>query len=196
MKNIHIQDKANIKGNGVHTFPNAKPVVCIETGEVFTSVLDAAAAAGVTDSSMVCHLKGRVKTCKGKHYCYLSKTNENLDAIVTRLRETSAMEEDAQKWRAYQAEQEAIRKAEQKRLDDERKAKEEYEAAVEKAKNKIKRCYKIFDRFEQQLNKAALRITEAETEYRELTGEVYDPENDAKEMNSNDIQDPTNLWAC
>jgi cobalamin biosynthesis protein CbiD len=196
MKNINIQDKANIKGNGIHTFPNAKPVVCIETGEVFTSVLDAAASAGVADSSMVSHLKGRSKTCNGKHFCYLSRANESLDAIVTRLREASTDAEDARKWRAYQAEQEAIRRAEQKRIDDERKAKEEYEAAVEKAKAKIERRGKIYARLEQQLKKAMVRVVEAEKEYEELTGTVYIPENNTEEMKSNDILHQAMPGAC
>ena len=44
------------------------PVECVETGEVFKSIIDAARSAGCTKSSMSNHLNGRFKTVKGKHY--------------------------------------------------------------------------------------------------------------------------------
>ena len=170
---INIQDKANINAKGVHTYHTAKPIICIDTGEVYVSITDAVKQIGCTSENMINHLKGRTRHCKGKHYCYLSRATESLDAIVTRLRETSAMEEDARKWREYQAEQEAIRKTEEKRIADERKAKEMYEANVQKAINKIERRYKMIARIQNQLNEAINRATEAEKEYEALTGEVY-----------------------
>ena len=108
MKNtINIQHESNIKAEGKLNSRHCKPVICIETGEVFTSVTDAAASAGCVANNMSTHLTGKLRHIKGKHYCYLSRVNESLDAIVTRLRETAAVEEDAKKWKAYQAEQEA-----------------------------------------------------------------------------------------
>lgn len=118
MKKINIHNEANIKGNGVHTYPNAKPVICIEDGTVFTSVMDAAEAAGVYHTTMVGHLKGRTKACNGKRYCYLSNATESLDAIVSRLREISTMEKDARKWREQEEAKEAARLAKEKRQDD------------------------------------------------------------------------------
>lgn len=196
-KTINIQDKANIQAEGKLNSRHCKPIICLETGEVFTSVTDAAEKTRCSAPNLSSHLTGKgCRTIKGKHFCYLSRATENLDVIVTRLREASSMESDAQKWRAYQAEQEAIRKAEQKRIDDERKAKEQYEAAVIKAKNKIERCHKICSRLERQWQDAMTRTTEAEKEYEELTGEVYIPESEEKEMKSNDIQNPARTWAC
>jgi predicted RNA-binding protein with EMAP domain len=116
MKTIKIHGKAIINGHGEHTYANAKPVICIETGEVFTSVLDASDYAGVANPSMVSHLKGRSRSCNGKHYCYLSSATESLNSIVTRLREVSVMEAKAKMWDALMAEQEAERKAEERRL--------------------------------------------------------------------------------
>ena len=177
-KTINIHNNANINAEGKLNSKHCKPVICLETGEVFTSVLDAAAKANMSPQNLSTHLTGKKKTFAGKHYCYLSKATESLDAIVTRLRETSAMEEDARKWREYQAEQEAIRKAEQKRIDDERKAKEQYEAAVERAKNKIERRHKICSRLEQEYNRAIASVIEAEKEYEALTGRTYGEESE------------------
>ena len=177
-KTINIHNYADINAKGELNSVHCKPVICIETGEVFTSVTDAAKAIGCYCPDMSNHLNGRNRSIKGKHFCYLSKATESLNAIVTRLRETSTMEEDAMKWRAYQAEQEAIRKAEEKRIEDERKAKEKYEADVAKAKEKIERRRKVCGRLEQQWNEAMARCMEAEIEYEQLTGEAYDNENE------------------
>ena len=173
---INIQNEANVNAIGTHVHHSSKPVICIETGEVFVSMTDAAEKIGVHITHISKHLCGRARTVKGKHYCYLSRSVESLDVLMNRLRETSAMEEDARKWREYQAEQEAIRKAEEKRLEDARKAKEAYEANVQKAINKIERRHKICSRLEQQYNEAIARAMEAEKEYEALTGEVYGKE--------------------
>lgn len=171
MKNITIHENANINAEGKLSSKHCKPVICLETGEVFSSVTDAAEAIGLSAQNLSTHLTGKKKSFGGKHYCYLSKATESLDAIVTRLRETSAMEEDARKWREYQAEQEAIRKAEQKRIDDERKAKEQYEAAIAKARAKLERCTTMCERLESDLLRAEERRMEAEKELNNLLGE-------------------------
>ena len=170
MKTINIHNNTNINAEGKLSSKHCKPVICLETGEVFTSVQDAADAVGMSAQNLSTHLTGKKRAFAGKHYCYLSKATESLDAIVTRLRETSSMEEDARKWREYQAEQEAIRKAEQKRIDDERKAKEQHEAAIAKAKAKLERCTTICERLESELLRAEQRRMEVEEELRILEG--------------------------
>lgn len=179
---INMQHEANINAEGKLNGGHCKPVICIETGEVFTSVTDAAEKIGVTVANMSRHLNGHNRTAHGKHYCYLSRVNESLDAIVTRLRETAAVEAAAKKWMAYEAEQEAIRiaeakrleeerKAEEKRLEDERKAKEKHEADVAKAKDKIARRQVIRDRIAAQLAEAEQKLMEAEKELEALEDE-------------------------
>lgn len=49
---------------------NKKRVRCVETGEVFESVNDAAAKNLVCSNTMSQHLHGKHKTCAGKHFKY------------------------------------------------------------------------------------------------------------------------------
>ena len=179
---INIQNEANIKAEGKLNSGHCKPVICIDNGMVFTSITDAIEYADCHFTHMYRHLKGEARHVKGKHYCYLSRVNESLDAIVTRLRETAAVEAAAKKWMAYEAEQEAIRiaeakrleeerKAEEKRLEDERKAKEKHEADVAKAKDKIARRQAIRDRIAAQLAEAEQKLMKAEKELEALEDE-------------------------
>ena len=157
MKKINIQHESNIKAEGKLNNNHCKPVICIETGEVFTSVTDAAEKAGCNKNNMSTHLTGKLRHIKGKHYCYLSRVNESLDAIVTRLRETAAVEEDAKKWKAYQAEQEAIRKAEEKR-----------QAEIAKAAEKVAKLTASAQDLEAKWHKAMAELTEAEKAFEAL----------------------------
>jgi hypothetical protein len=160
MKKINIQNEANIKAKGEHTQKSAKPVICIDTGEVFASTTDAAESAGVHITTMSCACSGKIRTANGKRYCYLSRVTESLDSIVTRLRETAAVEEDAKRWQAYQAEQEAARKAE-----------EERQTAIAKAKEKIAKLDEKCSEYESKWHATISARTEAERELEALLGE-------------------------
>ena len=182
MKKINIQNEANIKAEGNLNSTRCKPVICVDNGKVFTSMTDASEYAGVSGPTMLAHLQGKTRTCAGKHFCYLSRVTENLDSIVTRLRETAAVEADAKKWQAYQAEQEAIRKAEEerieaerkaeeKRLEEERKAREKREKEIAKADAKVERCQTIRDRIAAQLAEAERNLMTAQMEREALDDE-------------------------
>jgi transcriptional regulator with XRE-family HTH domain len=165
---INMQNEANIKAEGKLNSKHCKPVICLETGEVFTSMTDAAEKLGVSPQNMSNYMNGRCRHIRGKHYCYLSRVNESLDAIVTRLRETAAVEEDAKKWQEYQAEQEAIRKEEERRAEEARKAEEKRQAAIVKADAKVERCRTIRDRIAAQLAEAERNLMSAEIERESL----------------------------
>ena len=160
MKKLTIHEKATIQAEGNLNSSHCKPVICIDTGEVYTSVTDAAEHAGCNYTTMVAHLKGKLRTCKGKHFCYLSKTSESLDSIVTRLREASSMEEDARKWRAMQAEQEVARQAEEKR-----------QAAIAKAEANVQLRKEAMDKMYQKYMMAIGVHEQAKRELAELKGE-------------------------
>lgn len=49
-----------------------KPVRCVETGKVYSSVNEAAKDAKRTQSMLVCALKGKAKTAGGYHWEYIS----------------------------------------------------------------------------------------------------------------------------
>ena len=170
---INLQNEANVTATGTHVHHCSKPIICIETGETFVSITDAAEHIGVCKSNLSKHLCGNLRSVKGKHYCYMTRSVESLDAIVTRLREASAMEEDARKWRAQEAEKERIRKEEEDRINAERKAKEEYEAKKHKAIARILRRKEIANRKAAEFDDASKRVIEAEKEYFDLTGEHY-----------------------
>ena len=75
MKTITISKKSEITAEGNLNCHRCKPVICVDTFKVFTSVTDAAEYAGCAMFNMVNHLKGKTKTCKGKTYKYLSEVN-------------------------------------------------------------------------------------------------------------------------
>jgi hypothetical protein len=144
MKTININNKSEISGEGNLHSAHCKPIICIDTGAVYTSVTDAANAVGCSISNMINHLKGKLKTCKGKHLCYLSEATENLDAIVSQIRNMNALRAKAAAWDALQAEQEAARKAEEKRLADIARAEAKRQADIAKATAKRDKAYQEY----------------------------------------------------
>lgn len=111
MTKLHIQKESFIKAHGIHHRKNHKPVMCITTGEIYASVLDAAEANGVSFSAMSWACCGRSKSCKGKRFCFVANVTEHLDEIAEcmRIREAKAKAYDE-----FNAKQEAVRKAKAK----------------------------------------------------------------------------------
>jgi hypothetical protein len=176
---INIQNEASIIAHGEHSNGNCDPCIILETGETFTSQIDLANRLEVSVSAVSATICGRQQTCKGYHIISMSRMAEGADLILSRLRETSALEEAGKKWLAYEAEQERIRKEEETRIEAERKAKEEFEAKEQKLADKIQRRRKVSDRMKQGWNDAITRQMEAEREYEELTGHAFDSDETA-----------------
>ena len=160
MKNINIHKEATIKAEGKRSSKLCKPVICIETGEVFSSATDAAEYMGVHFTMISSACIGKVKTCKGKHFCYLSAALENLDSVMARLREANAMEADAKKWRAQEEAKEA-----------ERIAQEQHKAAIAKAEAKVTKIAADCAKYQDKLNAAMKAYDEANSELEALLNE-------------------------
>lgn len=178
MKNIIINNESTIKADGIHTNRSCKPVICIDTGEVFTSATDAAKKIGVHFSTMSAACLGKIKTCKGKRYCYLANVSENLDALTTRIKHLNELEAKAKAWDELKAKEEAARKAEEERLAAIRKAEEERIKAEQERKEKIakheaklERRKAIILRLKEELARAEERAMETERELEELKGD-------------------------
>lgn len=155
---INLNNKSVISNTvGNRTHHCCKPVICIETGEVYNSATDAAEVNGVSVLSMSNCCLGKTRSCKGKHFAYVSRTSENIDALTARIRtmsaEQSELERKAALWDAYEAEQNAIRKAEAER-----------QQALDKAKEKVERRQRVYARLMEQAEIARQRMNEAREE--------------------------------
>jgi hypothetical protein len=136
---ITIQKTSTVKTEGTRINGNCKPVLCITTGEIFSSASDAAEAMGVCASAMSWILTGRAKTCKGKRFCYVANVTEHLDEIAECMR---AREQKVAAYNELMAQQEALHKA----------------------KEKYAKCKAKVEELTEALNKATHLMKEAESE--------------------------------
>lgn len=178
MTTLNIHNETNINAKGIHNQKCNKPVICIDTGEVFVSMTDAAEHLGVKVDSISLAIRGKIKTVKGKRFCLLSKATENLDILTAQITKLNEDAEDARKWREYQAEQEAIRKAEEDRIrvEQERlaaleRAKAEREERKNKLEARLERRQRIIERLEQEIIRAEERWNETKAELDALNSE-------------------------
>lgn len=178
MTTLNIHNETNINAKGTHANGTNKPVICIETGEIFASITDAAKHCETTIWSISNVVRGKQKTAAGKRFCYLSKATENLDILTSQISKLNADAEDARKWREYQAEQEAIRKAEEERIRAEQerlaaieRARQEREERKRKLEEKMARRQRIIERLSAELQRAMERYDEAANEYNALCEE-------------------------
>ena len=149
---IQINSPVNLDNViGTRTHKLCKRVVCLDTGEVFASVSDAAESAGVSQSFMSAHCLGRTRTCKGKHYAYVSHTSENFEALTARLRSMSAEMAD---YLAWKAERDATRKANEER---------------QRLMARLEQRRKSYENAQTRAQRALERMQEAERELNELT---------------------------
>lgn len=163
-REIIINNKATVKANGKLNSGNCKPVVCIDTGEVYTSLTDAAEKNGVRLANMSHVICGHSKKTGGKRFCLLSELEEHFDEMSERMQtmytERAAMEEKARLWDEYQAEQE--------RIEKERR---EHEMKVIKLSDKLARRNRIIEKLQAELAQAIEYRDEAAAALAELTGE-------------------------
>lgn len=89
-KNITVQKEAIITGNGKRTNGNCNAVLCIDTGEIFSSGVDAAEKFGVTQASMSRACRNKGSRTNGKRFCYLKDINEYIDSISSAINKANA----------------------------------------------------------------------------------------------------------
>lgn len=79
-KGIIVSRPAIVKGKGKRTNGNTNAVLCLTTGDIYTSCTDAAEQNGVLvgHMSLACRHK---RTAKGKKYCYVKDISLHLDEI-------------------------------------------------------------------------------------------------------------------
>lgn len=89
-KEITVSRKAIVKGKGKRSNGNTNAVMCISTGEVFTSCTDAAEHGNVTIGQMshTCRTKGSL--ARGKQYCYIKDIDLHLDEISDAISKKNA----------------------------------------------------------------------------------------------------------
>lgn len=144
MKQITITPNATINANGKLSTRHCKPVICIDTGEVFTSVTDAAMANNVQTAAMSRACCGTVKVCNGKRFCFLSDATKHLNELTTRLQYLAELEDKAKQW-------DALQKAEQERVE-----------RIARLTQKLKRLKEIADRKASEATKANARVAEVQ----------------------------------
>jgi len=94
---IITKKTSTITVEGTHIKKNCKPVLCITTGTIYSSVSDAAYINGATLTNMSAHLNGKSNTCKGKKFCLVSNMAEYADEIAQSIctKQAKAMKYDA-----------------------------------------------------------------------------------------------------
>ncbi len=83
---IEIKKAATVSAIGHHINRNSKPVFCITDGAVYASVLDAAEKVNADPGTMSAAINGKIKTCKGKRFCFVANVMEHLDEIAENLK--------------------------------------------------------------------------------------------------------------
>lgn len=169
---IIIHNKATLKTIGHHTQRAFQPMVCVETGERFASMTDAAEAKGVSVSNIsVAARDPKNRKCCNHHWIRASQITEHADMLLDR---TSALHEENESMKQKLAEQEAEMaefrawKAEQERA---RKAEENRQQAIAKAKEKLERRKRMALRKQEECDNAWNRVREADLELAELLNE-------------------------
>lgn len=143
---ITLTSETTINANGIQRTKNAKPVFCIDTGEVFASATDAAEAYGVSVYAISTCCLGKVRTSCSKRWCYIKDMEKHLEEISISVQERNF------KAKAYE---DIMYK--QTELDN---VKEEV------AKRKAN-----YDKLQQRLNAEFEALTRAQAKLEELTRE-------------------------
>lgn len=175
-KTIIMQNEATIRAEGAKNSNHCKPTFMWSVNgdpnvRFFTSIEDAAKEIK-TDKSYLSRCITNKKACKGYRVCLLSQANEYLGEMAISINSKASKDsEDARKWREYQAEQEALRIAEEKRQAEARKAEEQRQAKIAKLRERVAKCEEKCNDYAAKWNEAMNMKDEVERELESLLGE-------------------------
>lgn len=175
-KTIIMQNEATIRAEGAKNSNHCKPTFMWSVNgdpnvRFFTSIEDAAKEIK-TDKSYLSRCIINKKVCKGYRVCLLSQANEYLGEMAISINSKASKDsEDARKWREYQAEQEALRIAEEKRQAEIRKAEELRQAKIAKLRERVAKYNDKCNDYTAKLNETMNLRDEVKRELESLLGE-------------------------
>lgn len=174
MKKIIIHNEATVNARGKFNSNHCTPIMFLKLDgsemHSFTSVADASDGLNISASYIsTCLNNNENPVCKG----YIVFRTKDAPMYIGKIMHYfNANANDANSYRRIEAEQEAIRKAEAKRLDDERKAKERRAAAISKAEAKVAKYAADCSKYETKWNEAMNALDAANKELEALLDET------------------------
>lgn len=158
MKKLTLHNHTTVNAEGSRSNGNCKAVLCLDTGEVFSSMTDAAEKHNIKMCNISNVIRGKCRTAGGKRYCLLDKATEYLPEMASQLQEIGTLRAKAAAYDAWQTEQEKARRE-----------KEQHDAAVNKAQDRVNKRKAICERIEAELLRATARLMDAENQLNALT---------------------------
>lgn len=168
MKKIIINNEAMVSAKGKFNSKHCTPIMMLKANgselHSFTSVWDAAKELDTTPSYIsACMSHGSL--CKG----YIVFKTKDAPAYIDKIMHCfNANADDAKQYKRIKAEEDAVRIAEERRIEEERKARERHEAAVAKAEAKIAKASAACLKYQEKLNAAMIAFDEANQELEAL----------------------------
>lgn len=157
MKKLTLHNQTTVSAEGSRSNGNCKAVLCLDTGEVFSSITDAAEKHNIAMCNISNVVRGVCRTAGGKRYCYLAKASEYIPEMAARLSEFDSLKAKAAAYDAWQAQ-------EAKRAKEEAKHNEK----VARAQAKVDRRKTIRDNLLTELARAEARLVDAENDLNAL----------------------------
>lgn len=133
---ITVSRPAIIKGKGKRSNGNTNAVMCISTGEVFTSCTDAAEHSDVSVGQMSHTCRNKGSHAKGKQYCYIKDIDMHLDEISDAI----------SKKNAYQ-----VLLAKENRRKQLKNMIADYKGDIARLENELAETYALLNKTEQEL---------------------------------------------
>lgn len=94
---IDLNNKVTLNNTmGRCTHKTCKPVINLDTGDIYASTIDAAEILGCSESNISLCCLGKTRTCKGYHLAYASRVSENINALTSRIRTMHAQQTELQ----------------------------------------------------------------------------------------------------